>query len=313
MFKIPIQISRDIKIQKDAETLKKIISDFNTWPKWSPWLAIDEKAQVKISGTPHFKNHKQEWNGEAIGTGEITLENTSANELMYDLNFFKPFKSHAKAIYKITTEGDSVNINWRMDTGLPFFLFFFKKMMIAHLNMDFDRGLKRLKDYSEKGVVHSKLINEGIQDKKETHFIGLKRKTNITEIAKVLNEDFAIIMKDIEEKKLPVPEFMFVQYPKLDPITGDLEYIASLGFHYLTDLPELAGYKKGIIPAHKCIEVKHFGPYYHIANAWALASNHMRRNKLNFDKSIPMYEVYLNNPKYVEEKDIQTAIHLPVF
>ncbi len=313
MFKIPIQISRNITIQKDAESLKNIVSDFNTWSLWSPWLAIDEKAQVKISGEPHQKNHKQEWNGEVIGTGEVILQNNSKQELTFDLNFFKPFKSHAKAVYKIIPDGENVNLTWQMDTGLPFFLFFFKKMMIAHLNMDFDRGLKRLKDFSEKGVVHSKLINEGLQDKMATHFIGIKRTSNISELAKVLNEDFATIMKDIEARNLPVPEFMFVQYPKLDPITGDLEYIASLGFHYLTDLPELNSYTKGIIPAHKCIEVKHFGPYYHIANAWALASSYMRRNKFNFDKSIPMYEIYLNNPKFVEEKDIQTAIHLPVF
>ncbi len=41
-------IRKTILIRKDQASIFKILYDFHQWPKWSPWLIADPKANIQI-------------------------------------------------------------------------------------------------------------------------------------------------------------------------------------------------------------------------------------------------------------------------
>lgn len=150
MFAIPFVVQRSIVIRKPVGSVFTVVSDFNTWPSWSPWLSQEPECPVEISGAPGKPGHKQSWNGKKIGSGHIELaETVSGRRLDYDLFFIKPWKSRSKAAFAFDQEGEDTRVTWSMDGTLPIFLFFMKKKMAAMVGRDYDRGLAMLKKLLE--------------------------------------------------------------------------------------------------------------------------------------------------------------------
>lgn len=53
-----------------------------------------------------------------------------------------------------------------------------KGMMAASIGMDFDRGLRMLKDYLETGEVHSKLDYPGQTNFEGFHYVGIRSQSS---------------------------------------------------------------------------------------------------------------------------------------
>ena len=115
------------------------------------------------------------WKGDLTGEGQMEILGEEANQWVdYDLLFLKPWKSKAKVRFEVEGQGDQTKVTWFMDSSLPFFLFFMKKSMTAMIGMDYERGLAMLKEYVEKGEVHSKLDFKGTQSFPGMQYIGIK-------------------------------------------------------------------------------------------------------------------------------------------
>jgi len=56
--------------------------------------------------------------------------------------------SHSKAETRVT---------WSMQSSLPFFLFFMRKSFENFVGMDYDRGLRMLKEQLESGKISSRI------------------------------------------------------------------------------------------------------------------------------------------------------------
>ena len=46
-----VHIARSTIIEAPAEKIFSHISNFDEWPKWSPWYQMDPNAQYEISGS----------------------------------------------------------------------------------------------------------------------------------------------------------------------------------------------------------------------------------------------------------------------
>jgi len=57
-------VEKSITIAASAEKVKSIITDFNHWGHWSPWLILEPEAKVKISAD----GKTQEWEGKRTGS-----------------------------------------------------------------------------------------------------------------------------------------------------------------------------------------------------------------------------------------------------
>ena len=71
------------------------------------------------------------------------------------------------------------------------------------------------------------------------------------------------------------------------------------------------GFVSGEIPARDTCEVRHPGPYRHLANAWAAAAMRSRGGGFKRKRGIPPFETYGNRPGEVSDEERVTVVHFP--
>jgi len=302
-----MHIERSISIEAPPQSIYKVISDFNDWRLWSPWLLME--PEVKVTVAEDSKSYK--WEGKRTGSGNMKILEEKENEFIdYDLNFLKPWKSHANTNFTLSGEGNATKVTWKMDSSLPFFLFFMKKMMEAYVGSDYERGLDMLKAYVESGDVPSKLDFIGIKQFNGTLFMGIKTNCDIDSIGEKMESDFGALKEYVSTEKV-VPKHPFSIYHKWDIPKGRVAYTAAIGLASIPD--DLPGkFVSGNIPEVSCYVLKHIGRYQHVGNAWATLYAMMRNKEIKHNKKIDPFEIYLNDPEVTPEKDLETEVYFPV-
>lgn len=312
MFKIPLQISRSIEINKPANEIYKIISDLNLWSKWSPWSHIEPSAKIEVSGTAGSIGQKLTWDGAVTGSGQMAWVALTENKsLTTALEFFKPWKSKSQVVFTLEPAGNGTKVIWTMNSDLPLFMIFFKKMMSAFMGSDFDRGLKMLKELSESGQVCSQSKYLGAQNVKGFHYVAKRTSCKISDVSKMMSSDFALLNSYVKEGKLPSPKMALSMTHKWDFVTGTCEYSAAFAYDSAPTQAMPEGCYQGHYSDHKALQVNHFGSYKNLANGWAMAMSHQRALKHKINKRLPLYEMYITPPGSVSESELHTQISIP--
>ncbi len=303
----PIKVQRNISINAPKEKVAKVLSDFHTWQKWSPWLIMDPNAKVDVE--PDGKAYT--WEGSRVGSGAMKVEKEDGSDAVYcDLQFIKPFKSKAKTFFELKQNGNVTDVTWFMDSSLPFFMFFMKKSMEAYIGNDYERGLNLLKDYVEDGEAHSKLNWIGESSIEGGKYIGITRVCTTNDLSSLMPKDFEKIGA-LAHKIGANMDKVFSQYHKFDMVSGKAKYTVGLPVdEYPEDLN--ASMIKGEMPAVKTYVLEHRGPYRHIGNAWATMSSMARSKEFKAKKSIHPFETYGNSPANTPENDLITHLHFAV-
>ncbi len=313
MFTLPLTIERSITISKPIDEIFAVISDFNTWRSWSPWLCQEPECPVNINGEPGQVGHTQSWDGARIGAGEMELTSSeSPKRLEYKLIFLKPWKSHSKVVFELVAEGGDTKVSWYMWGSLPIFLFFMRKMMTALVGSDYDRGLAMLKEFTETGEVPSKVNVIGEETCDGFYYMGKRRSCHLTDVGPTMVEDFTDLNALIEKGDIPKPDLAVSFYHQYDMTRQRCEYTSGFGYETKPGVQNINDLESGHIEEHRALRVDHLGPYRHLGNGWSTAHGLLRASKKKPSKSIPMYEIYGNLPDEVAEKDILTKIHMPV-
>ena len=303
-----LKLSRTKKINASAEKVYAILGDFHTWPKWSPWLISEPDARVDIESD----GKSYEWEGKRVGSGNMKVLNEKTNKsIHFDLNFLKPWKSHALTDFELTEVEGGVEVTWNMDSSLPFFMFFMKKMMVAMIGNDYDRGLMMLKDLAEDEEVHSKLGFEGESEFPGCTYVGIKRTTTSNKVAEVMGADFTAMRTYANSIGADFTK-AFRIYHKWDMVKGKAVFTSALPVESIpTDLP--SEYVSGNIPATKLYSLKHTGYYQHLGNAWSTMFA-MSRNSKEFKqrKDISPFETYGNSPHNTAPKDLISYINFAI-
>tara|TARA_R110001599_G_scaffold151792_5_gene336809 strand:- start:17390 stop:18313 length:924 start_codon:yes stop_codon:yes gene_type:complete len=303
-----IDLNRSIEINASPDKVFKALNDFNHWPAWSPWLILEPETIVKVA--PDAKYY--EWEGSRIGSGNMRITSEVENKsLDLDLTFLKPWKSTAKVRFELAPTSDGTKLTWFMDSSLPFFMFWMKKMMLGFIGMDYERGLNLLKDYVEDGGVHSKLDFRGEQALSKVQYIGVHGHSTIDSIDQDMKRDFGRLGEFFEGKKDIMAGKMFSIYHKWDFANGKVEYTSAIPVNAVpNDLP--SGFKAGEIPATKVYTLRHTGPYKHLGNAWSAMHNMHRAKAIKIVKGIPPFEEYVSMPGKVPDNELITDIHFAV-
>ncbi len=302
-------VDKSILIEKSPEEIFEKLSDFHNWIPWSPWLIVEPGVKV----TTHEDGKYYEWDGDLVGAGNMTVLSENAPEHLHcNLTFLKPWKSKATVDFYLKPEGNGTRVHWVMDSSLPFFMFFFKKMMEAFIGMDFDRGLGMLKDYMESGEVHSKLNFEGIRDYEGCQYVGIKVDCAMSDIGPSMGTNFEKLEKYFAEGHEDLKGgFAFSIYHKWQPVKGRVIYTAAIPVSSIpSDLP--AGMISGKVPATKNHVVKHTGPYNHVGNAWSAQMSRERAKKFKKNRSVHPMEVYMNDPSNTPANELVSEIWVAV-
>lgn len=303
-----VSVTRSILISAPIEKVFTTINDFSTWTSWSPWLIMDPKAQVTVADD----KKSYEWEGPRTGSGNMKIVKEEENKtIAIDLQFLKPWKSQAKVYFHLETKGDQTEASWVMDSSLPFFMFWMKKMMQKFIGMDYERGLRLLKDYVEDGKVHSKLNFIGKESLSEQEYIGVFTSCTMETMGKKMAEDMPRVMEFIQKSGVEPAGVAFTQYSKWDLMKNRVEYTSGIPVKSIpADLPE--GFTSGKIPSTQAYTLEHVGPYPHLGNAWSTLYSMQRSKEIAVNKKIHPFETYHNNPNDVSDKELITRIHFPL-
>lgn len=297
-------------IQAPIEKVYDLVGDMSHWAKWSPWLISEPEAKVDVNND----GSQYAWSGHRVGEGKMLITNKTDKEISYDLTIIKPWKALSKvkmSLKELDNSKKATQLTWEMEGSLPFFMFFYKKMMTKLIGMDYERGLNLLKDYAEDGKVHSTLNFHGVSTYSGCNYIGIKRKCSFEASAKFMKEDFTGLMSFARTDDNYSPEKAFTIYHKWDLSKGLVEYTA--GVPYQTEPSNLEDqYFKSSIPKTKIYTIEHVGPYHHLGNAWSTLIAMQRNKEFKVVKGIHPFETYGNSPMDTDPKDLIARINFPI-
>jgi len=303
-----LAVNESIIINKTPEDVFNLLSDFSNWEPWSPWLIADPDAKVTVADDKKF----QEWSGDVSGVGNMKIIGEKPHEQIdIDLTFLKPWKSTAKVSFIIKPVDNGTSVTWTMDSSLPFFLFWMKKMMNALIGMDYTRGLNMLKEYAEDGKTKSILEIKGNTVFEGCNYVGIKTDTTMDKMAESMETNYTKLQEYIRGEHLDkVAGFPFSIYHKWNPTNGIVSYTAAIPVKGEVEL--LPGMITGKYPKTKMHTIKHTGPYLHIGNAWSAQYARKSSKTIKVNKKIDPIEEYLNSPKNTPENELETQIHFAV-
>ena len=303
-------VVRSIEIDANADRVRAATQDFAEWPKWSPWLCMEPDTKLNVFGAPGEAGHNYDWDGEIVGAGSMNIEAISRDRQDMTLKFLRPFKSEARVTLEVESPSDAeTRVTWHMRGKLPFFLFFMLGTMKAMIGMDFERGLKMLKEYVETGTVesHSELL--GIVDVPRTHYVGVEARCSMSEIGDSMRQTLPAVHKIATENGVEMSGPPGTIYHEYD--------MKAQTCHYTSFVPtpssaEVSGATSGTIDACKALKVVHTGNYEHLANAWSTGMAYQRYKKLKPLKGQPPFEIYSSDPEQTPVEDIVTEIYFPL-
>lgn len=300
-----IHIEKTITIKAPIEQVFDTLQDFHHWPAWSPWLVLEPGVNVDVQADgKHYS-----WSGNRVGEGHMTVSNAAPHtRIDYDLVFLKPWKSKAKVYFTTKQAGDETVVSWGMNSSLPFFMFFMKKMMTAAIGMDYERGLLMLKDYCESGSVPAKLNFIGPNQFDGTQYVGVKGTTSRKQMPIEMEKDFQTLMAFMEPHKATMNGKVFSQYHKFDIVNEKVEYTVGVG---VSSMPaSLAdGIVSGELPATKIFSIEHVGAYRHLGNPWSAAQMMIRGKEFKPQKNYHPFELYLNDPSTATDDKLITHVN----
>jgi len=301
-------VSKTRHINASPEKVFAALNDFHAWKEWSPWLIMDPNTKVDVA--PDNKSY--EWNGKRTGSGNMKILSETANQSIdYDLNFLKPFKSHASVSFEVEASGEGTDVTWNMDSSLPFFLFFMKKMMVATIGSDYDRGLNLLKDYVQDGKINSKLNFLGESEFPGCTYIGITRSVDMDAAPKQMKANFDRLMEYASGLDGAYPESAFSQYHKWDFAKGIASFTAGVPVKEVpADLP--SDITSGSLPKTKIHTLEHVGPYEHLGNAWTTMYNMQRGKEFKIRKDVHPFETYGNSPNDTAPNELITHVNFAV-
>lgn len=300
------EIERAITIEASPASVFSNVKDFRNWTIWSPWILAEPDCQLEYA--PDGKSYS--WEGKIIGSGKMELLSEEENRAIhYRLDFFKPWKSTSSVSFYFEESSGKTTTKWTMSGALPFFLFWMKKTMVAAISMDYDRGLRMLKDHVEKGEVPSKLEFLGVTSIESFDYIAVKNSCNIVDISKTLGDDMKRIASALKESGVETQGAPVCFYDKFEVSKGRTSYTVALPVDSAAACP--AGFEKGSLPKLQVYGVRHTGPYRHLANAWGAGMMHSQAKVFPPSKAYPPFEVYENDPCEVSEDEIVATVYLP--
>ena len=144
-------VEKTIIIIRPLAEVMDMVGDLNHYAKWNPWQQADPAAKKTITGDPKTIGHKYSWEGKKIGIGHLTVVGIDHKHIHFDLEFLKPWKSHAKDNWLFEDWGTAeTKVTWQNSGDLPWPMARLMGPIInKNLNHQFELGLKNLKKMCE--------------------------------------------------------------------------------------------------------------------------------------------------------------------
>ncbi|MGR9089954.1 MAG: SRPBCC family protein [Gammaproteobacteria bacterium] len=147
-------VERALRMKAPPEQVFTLISNFEHWAAWSPWVAKDPQIEIMLSEQTSGMGARYEWAGDAnVGRGRMEIVRVMPPEsVRLKLSIFEPMLATNMVDFVLTPFGDYTKVTWTMRGPMDFKM----KLMSVFTAMDdrvgpdFALGLGRLKALAER-------------------------------------------------------------------------------------------------------------------------------------------------------------------
>ena len=295
-------------INASIDDVFSVVRNFKSWPRWSPWLIFEPECEV----THPDDGKSYSWDGKIVGSGQMEIiGESSSDSIDYRLTFLKPWKSTSKVRFEFVEKEGLVEVSWKMEGSLPFFMFWMKPMMVKWMEMDFGRGLAMLKDFIETGSVPSQMEFVGLSRLEGCEYVGVRSRCSISDVGPQMESDFGKLYDWTSENAVESSGKPFAIYHKYEMVKGFTEYTIGMP---VASMPIALGdgIVSGTRAAAEVYSITHTGPYRHLGNGWSAGMMFARSKVFKQNKTIAPFEIYENSPKDVSENELKTTVCFPV-
>ncbi len=304
-------VKRSISIDASPEKVFEIVSDYSTWTTWSPWLCAEPDAKVTVSKDPASVGSTYAWEGEITGAGEMEhLRLEPGQKIEDEIRFLKPFKSTSSVSFDIDDADGKTSLTWHMRGAMPWYMFWMVPMMETFIGMDYERGLKMLKEWIETGEIESKTNIRGVESIGPLRMLGVRKQCTFDNIGSSMESAFKDVAEKLAQHNIQVEGEGISVYHHMDAKARTFDYTS--GFLVPDSIGEFpADFSTWSIPKVQALVTEHVGRYDHLGNAWSAANQHARYKKLKQSKA-GAFEVYKNNCDSTPPAELRTVIYLPL-
>ncbi len=146
-------ISREVIIDKTAESIYPYINNSKMMNTWAPWPEIDPQLEMKYSGPEFGVGATSSWDSPGkMGAGSaIVIESLTNQMVRTQLEYTRPFPMKQIAEISISPMGTQSKVKWSV-RGQNLFV---QRVVCLVMNMDkmvggsFEVGLSKLKSIVE--------------------------------------------------------------------------------------------------------------------------------------------------------------------
>lgn len=308
---LKFHVQRSTVIDAPPEDVYRTVVDYETWTTWSPWLCAEPDAEVKVTENSSDVGAVYTWSGEIVGAGEIEHLNLKPGELIEDeIRFIKPFKSVSEVSFEFAPSENGTKVTWHMKGKLPWFMFWMTPMMETYVGMDYERGLKMLKEWVETGAMPTRTIIDGTTQVGPLRVVGVRKTCSFEDIGESMETAFTHVSNVMKENDLPGDGQCVSIYHDMNMKKRTFEFTS--GFTIPDSVSTVPDQLTSCsIPNVKALGVQHIGRYDFLGNAWSAAHQYIRYKKLKHG-SHDAFEIYTNDPANTLPADLNTQIYVPL-
>ena len=303
-------VDQSIEINASADRVYEVVADYGTWTAWSPWLCAEPDARVDVTGEPRTEGSRYRWSGDIVGEGEIEHLRLRPSQSIHDvIRFVRPFKSQSNVSFQFEAVADDRSkVTWAMDGKLPFFLFWMKSSMVSMIGMDYERGLRMLKELIEAGGVASETDVRGVEQIGPLQVAGVRKQCAMHDIGDAMDGCFADAKERLDAAGVSTEGEVISVYHHVDLKAKTFDFTAG---YTVPEVKDVVGISTWTLPQCQALAVGHRGRYEHLGNAWSAAYQHVRYKKLKLRNS-GTFEIYRNDPCETEPAELLTDVYLPL-
>ena len=188
-------------------------------------------------------------------------------------------------------------------------MFWMKPMMEGMIGMDYERGLRMLRELVETGTVLSKLEVGGVEATPAMRVLGKSATCAFADIKTAMADVFTMAQSYSAACNISMDGAMISVYHKADMKCQQFEFTGG----YVVDGPteSVGELTECRLPAGKALRVRHIGSYANLGNAWSGIYQYARCKKLKVAKR-DSFEIYRNDPETTPEAELVTDVYLPL-
>ncbi len=297
-YNYEVSLTINSNIEHIQDEILKILSLENSW---DPWTFRDPQITLQSSASTTESGAWKSWKSSIIGEGRIELDfNQDYKQIVFNLEFIKPFKIHTKAYFNLHSKDDSeVKITWGISGSLPFFLTWISKKYLKYFEIgikaDLRLGLVRLASHLDPNADKIDIKFIGQKQINTRHYFGIPFDCHKESLSKIMPLDLAELSKISNELKIDIDKSIAL-YTKIDPIKEMFQGYTALEIKFPTDASLPDNFIRGYIDAgdYYIIEVK--GSYDYMEIYWSIAMSMLRANKYSMNKEKACLEEYIKSP-----------------